>query len=165
MPVAPLVAAGHRSGCGCHCRPCWAFTVIHLRSFVGCWPLVAGCCPLCAQLSRCWGVVVVWAAGVVCGGVSHVTWHAGDMDSACFVVDVGDMGMWCCVLFTGSCYGSLIAGVVRGGGGHLWHHGGRAESRWWLWDEERRHVTICDACDFGSTFECACAQSRSCPNL
>ena len=34
--------------------------------------------------------------------------------------------------------------------------GGTAQSwwlRWWLWDEERRRVTICDACEFGSTFE------------
>ena len=44
-----------------------------------------------------------------------------------------------------------------GRGGHWWRRGGRAELRWWLWDEERRCFTICDMCDFGSTFEHMCA--------
>ena len=69
--------------------------------------------------------------------------------------------VWC----SGGCRGSWVAGVVRGGGGHLWRRGGRAESRWWLWDEERRRVTICDVCDFGSEFERARARSRSRPNV
>ena len=88
------------------------------RQFVGRWPSVTGRCPFCARLSRCWGV---WAAVVVCGGVSRVTWHAGDMHGARFVVDVGGMGVWlsCLVLrrlswFVGSrgCswwWGSLVA--------------------------------------------------------
>ena len=66
------------------------------------------------------------------------------------------LATWACgcrVWFSGGCRGSWVAGVVRGGGGHLWRRGGRAESRWWLWDEERRRVTICDACEFGSTLE------------
>ena len=37
----PLVAAGHRSGHGCRCRPCWAFAVIHLA--LVCWALAVGC--------------------------------------------------------------------------------------------------------------------------
>ena len=43
--------------------------------------------------------------------------------------------------------------VVSGGGSYLWAGGGTAHS-WlrWLWDEERSRVTICDACDFESTF-------------
>ena len=53
-----------------------------------------------ARLSRCWGVVVVWAAGVVSGGVRCVTWQAGDMEGARFVVDVGDVGVWLsCLVF------------------------------------------------------------------
>ena len=64
------------------------------------------------------------------------------------------LATWACgcrVWFSGGCRGSWVAGVVRGGGGHLWRRGGRAG--WWLWDEERRRVTICDACEFGSTLE------------
>ena len=52
---------------------------------------------LVARLSRCWGVVVIWAAGVVSGGVRCVMWQAGDMEG---VVDVGDMGVWLsCLVF------------------------------------------------------------------
>ena len=36
----PLVAAGHRSGHGCRCRPCWAFAAIRLASV--CWALAIG---------------------------------------------------------------------------------------------------------------------------
>ena len=53
-----------------------------------------------AQLSRCWGVVVVWVAGVVSGAVRCMMWQAGDMEGARFVVDVGDVGMWLsCLVF------------------------------------------------------------------
>ena len=88
----PLVATGCCSGHGCCCRlsqsSIWC-------SFV-CWALAFGCqslSSLCAVIEVL-GVVVVWAAGVVCGGVSHVTWHAGDMDGTHFVVAVGNMGVW-----------------------------------------------------------------------
>ena len=68
-----------------------------------------GCGDRCVgQLSSC------WAAGMVCGGMGRVTWHAGDM------------AMWsshlcgCCVSFAGSCHSSWMAGVVIGGGVYLW---------------------------------------------
>ena len=35
-----------------------------------------------------------WAAGVVCGGVGRVTWHAGDLEGAGVVVEVGDVAVW-----------------------------------------------------------------------
>ena len=91
------------------------------RQFVGRWPSVAGRCPLCTQLLRCWGV---WAAVVVCGGVSRVTWHAGDMDGARFVVDVGGMGMWlsCLVFRRLSC---LVFRRLS------WFVGSRGCSWWW----------------------------------
>ena len=34
------------------------------------------------------------AAGVICGGVGDVTWHAGDMEGARSVVDAGNVGVW-----------------------------------------------------------------------
>ena len=37
----------------------------------------------------------------------------------------------------------VVAGVACG------QRGGRLLWRWWLWDEEGRHVTLCDMCDFG----------------
>ena len=37
---------------------------------------------------------VVWAAGVVRGGVGCVTWHVGNMKGTCGGVDTGDMAMW-----------------------------------------------------------------------
>ena len=46
------------------------------------------------------------------------------------------LATWACgcrVWFSGGCRGSCVAGLVRGDGGHWWRHGGRAESRWWLW--------------------------------
>ena len=32
-----------------------------------------------------------WAAGVICGGVAGVTWHAGNMEGA---HSPGDVGVW-----------------------------------------------------------------------
>ena len=157
MPVVPT--------CGCWLSfGAW----LSLSSLLGvrCHPfgvrwLAAGRRLPVARLSRCWRVVVVWAAGVVNGGVRWVTWQAGDMAGALLLT----LATWACgcrVWFSGGCRGSWVAGVVRGGGGHLWCRGGRAESRWWLWNEERRRVTICDACDFGSRFERAHAPSQIC---
>ena len=45
----------------------------------------------------------------------------------------------------------VVVGVAWG-----WH-GGRLLWRWWLWDEEGRHVTFCDACDFWINIEHVCA--------
>ena len=145
VPVVPT--CGPWSLIGAH--PCWAFAVIHL-AFV-CWVLAIVC--RSCSCRGVGGVVIVWAAGVVSGGVRCVTWQAGDMEGARFVVDVGDMRVWLLCLVSGGCRGLWVAGVVRGGGCHLWHCGGRAESRWRLWDEERRCVTICDTCEFGSMFK------------
>ena len=68
----PLVAAGHCSGHGYRCHPCWAFTVIRLA--LVCWALAVGC-QLLSSLhavieslggGRCFGrlglFVVVWLA-------------------------------------------------------------------------------------------------------
>ena len=83
-------------------------------------PVVAlfGCgCQRVRQLSSS------WAARVVCGGVGHVTWHAGDLEGTRVVVDVA---MWlsrlcgCHVCLAGGCRGLWVAGVVGGGGGCLW---------------------------------------------
>ena len=35
-----------------------------------------------------------WVAGVVCGGVGGVTWHAGDMEGTPRAVDAGDVRVW-----------------------------------------------------------------------
>ena len=35
-----------------------------------------------------------WVAGLVRGGVGCVMWHAGDMEGASVVVDVGDVAVW-----------------------------------------------------------------------
>ena len=43
-----------------------------------------------------------------------------------------------------------------GGGATCGQCGGRLLLRWWLWEEEGSCVTVCDACDFGSMFECMC---------
>ena len=92
---------------------------------------------------------IVWAAGVVCGGVSCVMWHAGDMEGAQVAVDVGDMGVWLsCLVFTWL----------------SWFVGSQGCS-WWLWDEEGWRVTICGACDLGSMFEHAHMRSCSHPNV
>ena len=64
----PLVAAGRRLGRGCHCRPCSAFTVIHLV-FVG-WPLAV----LCWSLSLCTWLSSRSAVGVVFGSQGHLWW-------------------------------------------------------------------------------------------
>ena len=68
----PLVAAGRRSGRGCHCRPCWAFAAIRLAPV--CWALAVGCRSLsflCAVIESLGGrrrfgrlglFVVVWLA-------------------------------------------------------------------------------------------------------
>ena len=67
---------------------------------------------------------------MVCGGVGCVTWHAGDMEGTCIVVDVGDVAMWlswlcgCHVCFAGHCHDLWVAWVVSGGGGYLW-------AMWW----------------------------------
>ena len=34
------------------------------------------------------------AAGVICGGVGDVTWHAGNMEGARSLVDAGEVGVW-----------------------------------------------------------------------
>ena len=71
-----------------------------------------------------------WAAGVVCGGVGRVTWHAGDLEGAGVVVEVGDVVVWllclcdCCVCLAGGCCGLWAARVVGGSGGCLW-------AMWW----------------------------------
>ena len=36
----------------------------------------------------------------------------------------------------------VVVGVMSG------QRGGKPLLRWWLWDEEGRHVTVCDMCDF-----------------
>ena len=70
---------------------------------------------------RSYRVVRRWAAfsaaGVICGGVGDVTWHAGDMEGARSVVDAGDVGMW--LLLLGICHGLWAAWVVGCGGGDL----------------------------------------------
>ena len=56
--------------------------------------------------------VLFWAAGVICGGVAGMMWHAGDMEGTC---SPGDMGMW-------------LSGLVR----HLlWFVGGLGCWLWW----------------------------------
>ena len=53
-----------------------------------------------------------WAAGVICGDVAGVTWHAGDMEGA---RSPGDVGVW-------------LLGLV----GHLsWFVGGVGCWSWW----------------------------------
>ena len=95
-PLGCLWFWGHGRACSSHL---WQLVVVQgvvvVVVLAGCsqpsvwrWPSVAGCCPLCVRLSRCWGV---WVAGVVRGGGSHVTWHAGDMDGA---RSPGYMGVW-----------------------------------------------------------------------
>ena len=67
---------------------------------------------------------------MVCGGVGRVTWHAGDLEGAGVVVDVGDVAVWssrlcgCRVCLAGGCRGLWAAGVVGGGRGCLW-------ATWW----------------------------------
>ena len=48
---------------------------------------------------------------------------AGDVEGACVVVDVGDVGM-CVVLLAGGCLGLWAARDVRGGGCYEW-------ATWW----------------------------------
>ena len=106
----------------------------HSRSLGGrCLPVVAlfGC----GDRGVGW-LLLYWAAGMVCGGVGRVTWHAGNMVGARVV---GDVAVWllglcgCCVSFAGSCHGSWAAGVVIGGGVTCGQHGGRAQSSWLRW--------------------------------
>ena len=88
----PLVATGRRSGCGCRCRPCWAFAVIHLA--LVCWALAVGCPSLSSLhvvIELLGGGASFWAAGVICGGVAGMTWHVGDMESA---RSPGNVGVW-----------------------------------------------------------------------
>ena len=54
-------------------------------------------------------------AGVICGGVGDVTWHAGDREGARSVVDAGDVGVW-------------LLGLVRR---LLWFVGGLGCWSWW----------------------------------
>ena len=62
-----------------------------------------------------------WAAGVACGGVGGVTWHAGDMEGTrARVVDAGDAGVWFRVCCLAGCRVLWAAWVVSGGGGYLW---------------------------------------------
>ena len=61
-----------------------------------------------------------WAAGVVCGGVGGVTWHAGDMEGTPRVVDAGDTGVWFRVCCLAGCRVLWAAWVFSGGGGYLW---------------------------------------------
>ena len=94
----------------------------------------------------------------------------GDMEGARIVVDVGDRGVRVVVVFRcqvvvvvcGWPGMFVVVGVTSG------RHGGRPLLSWWLWDEERSHVTICDNVTLESTFRHACTivlGSRSCPNL
>ena len=69
-------------------------------------------------------------ARVVSGGVRCMTWQAGDMVVYALLLTLATWACGCHVWFSGSCRGSWVARVVRGGGGHLWRRGGRAESRW-----------------------------------
>ena len=39
-------------------------------------------------------LALFWAAGIVCGGVGGMTWHAGDMEGTPRVVDAGDVRVW-----------------------------------------------------------------------
>ena len=82
----------------------------------------------CRRVRR---LLLWWAAGVVCGGVGRVTWHAGDLEGAHVVVDVGDMAVWSrrvCVVVVRQAvvmvYGRpgllVVVGVACG------RHGGRA---------------------------------------
>ena len=73
---------------------------------------------------------------------------------------------WACgcrVCWLAGCRVLWATWVISGGGGYLW-------VGWWhgtlvvevVWDEERSHVTICDACDFGSTFGRASVIAQIC---
>ena len=63
-------------------------------------------------------------ARVICGGVSCITWHAGGMDSTCFVVEVGDVGVWL------SCLGFRQLLCLMGSKGCLWCWGSLLVM-WW----------------------------------
>ena len=93
------------------------------RSFVGCWPSFSSLRVVVELLGR---LLYFWAAGVVCGGVGCVTWHAVDPEGARVVVEAGDVAAWSSRLFVGrsssfvdgrGClcwWGLLVVDVVAG---------------------------------------------------
>ena len=87
------------------------------HSFVGCWPLFAGRCPLFCVYQVLGWLASFSAADVVCGGVAGMTWHAGDMEGTPHLVDAGDVGVWLSGLLVS--WLSCFVGDV-GGGGYLW---------------------------------------------
>ena len=93
----------------------WALAVVALF----------GCGCRCVRRLSSW-----WAARVVCGGVGRVTWHAGDLEGAGVVVEVGDVAvwssrfLWLSFCLAGGCRGLWAAGVVGDDGGCLW-------ATWW----------------------------------
>ena len=86
-------------------RRCWRSHSFVRRSFVGGRRLLV--VVLFACVYRVVGSLAsFWEAGVVCGDVGGVTWHAGDMEGAPRVVDAGDVGVWLSGLLVGllSCF-------------------------------------------------------------
>ena len=64
-----------------------------------------------------------------------------------------ECGCWVVVVVCGQPGMFVVVEVTCG------RRGGRWWLRWWLWDEEGSHVTVCDACDFGSRTR-ACAHTQ-----
>ena len=60
------------------------------QSFVGHWPSLSS---VHAGIEL-WGGGGSFGARVVCGGGSCMTWHAGDKEGTCLVVDTGDVAVW-----------------------------------------------------------------------
>ena len=163
VATAPLafVGVGRSTAVMGGLRGCWAVDVVR-------WVLaVVRRLPSPLRVVVNWAVVVFYAARFVGVGVcvtwQRATWRVHSL-SLTLVTWACDRRAW----LSGGHRGLWAASDVRGGGVTCRRRGGRLLWRWWLWEEERSRVTVCDACDFGSTFERARAitlGSRSCPNL
>ena len=177
VALGPWVHVVLSSVGGLHC--CWWALVIQQpllaglvaagrsMSLLGCWPLFAARSLLCMRLSI-GQLSYVGRPACLWWGLCDVA--ASNVEGTRIVVDVGDVGVrvvvvFCCqavVVVCGWPGMFVVVGVTSG------RRGGRPLLSWWLWDEERSCVTICDNVTSELTFRRACVialGSCSCPNL